>query len=130
MTTKYTVRKEDSMNTNRFISNAETFDSSPLKDIKFGGAIITGCRPESVGGISTKAILDTYPYSVDDWESSTYVDVYVSTCDRRSDNTRVRMHLGDIPKFIGLLQKTYDDFSALNSEVVEALKLTKDKSAD
>lgn len=118
------------MNMNRFISNAETFDNSPLHDIKFGGAIITGYKPESVGGIATKAVLDTYPYSVDEWKSSTYIDVYVSTCDRRSDNVRVRIHLGDIPNFIGLLQKTYDDFSTLNSEVVEALKLTKDKSDD
>ena len=113
------------MNTNRFISSGDTFNNKPLQDIKFGGAIITGCKPESVGGIATKAILDTFPYSVNDWESSTYVDVYVSTCDRRSDNTRVRIHLGDIPNFIGLLQKTYDDFSTLNSEVVEALTLTK-----
>ena len=118
------------MNTNRFISSGDTFNNKPLQDIKFGGAIITGYKPESVGGIATKAILDTYPYSVDDWKGATYVDVYVSTCDRRSDNTRVRIHLGDIPNFIGLLQKTYDDFNALNTEVVEALTLTKDKSND
>ena len=116
------------MNTNRFISSGDTFNNKPLQDIKFGGAIITGYEPERVGGIATKAIMDTFPYSVTDWESSTYVDVYVSTCDRRSDNTRVRIHLGDIPNFIGLLQKTYDDFNALNTEVVEALKLTKDNN--
>lgn len=113
------------MNTNRFISSGDTFNNKPLQDIKFGGAIITGYKPESVGGIATKAILDPYPYSVDDWKGATYVDVYVSTCDRRSDNTRVRIHLGDIPNFIGLLQKTYDDFSALDEEVQAALKITK-----
>ena len=116
------------MNTNRFISNADTFDHHALNDIKFGGAIITGYSPESVGGISTKVDMDRCPVSVEDWEADTYVNVYVSTRDRFGDCGRVRLHLQDIPNIIGLLQKTYDDFNALNTEVVEALTLTKDNN--
>lgn len=118
------------MKTNRFISNADTFDGRLLNDIKFGGAIITGYSPESVGGISTKADMDRCPISVEDWEADTYVNMFVSTRDRFSESGRIRMHLQDIPNIIGLLQKTYDDFNALNTEVVEALKLTNNKSND
>ena len=117
------------MKTNRFISNADTFDGRLLNDIKFGGAIITGYNPESVGGISTKAIMDRCPVSVEDWEADTYVEMYISTRERFfNEGSRLRMHLQDIPNVIGLLQKTYDDFNALNTEVIEALKLTKDNN--
>ena len=118
------------MNTNRFISNKNTFDGKPLQDIKFGGAIITGHSPETVGGIAVKAAIDQHPLDVKDWERGTYIYMYVSTRDRYSDGSNLRMHLNDIPNIIGLLQKTYDDFSALSNEVVEALTLTSDKSDD
>lgn len=116
------------MNTNRFISSGDTFNNKPLQDIKFGGAVIVGYNPESVGGISTKADMDRCPVNVADWEDDTYVNMYVSTRDRYGDNGRVRLHLNDIPNVIGLLQKTYDDFNALSTEVVEALKLTESNS--
>ena len=118
------------MNTNRFISSKDTFDNKPLQDVKFGGAIITGYDPENVGGIATKADIDRHPYGVKDWEMGTYVHIFTSSRSRFNEGNNLRLHLNDIPNFIGLLQKTYDDFSTLNSEVVEALKLTKDKSAD
>ena len=130
MMTNTKARKEDSMNTNRFISNKETFDNKPLQDVKFGGAIITGYDPENVGGISTKAEMDRCPYNVEDWERDTYVSVFTSSRNRFNEGNNLRLHLNDIPNLIGLLQKTYDDFSALNNEVVEALKITCDKSDD
>ena len=116
------------MKTNRFISNADTFDGRLLNDIKFGGAIITGYDPENVGGIATKAEINRCPYDVKDWEMSTHVYIFTSSRNRLNDCNNLRLHLNDIPKLIGLLQKTYDDFNALNTEVVEALKLTKDNN--
>ena len=118
------------MNTNRFISSKNTFDNKPLQDIEFGGAVLTGYNPENVGGVAVKASMDRRPYDVRDWESDTYIDVYTSNRDRYNDNTRLRLHLNDIPNVIGLLQKTYDDFSALSNEVVEALKITSDEDDD
>lgn len=109
------------MKTNRFISNADTFDKRLLNDIKFGGAIITGYNPESVGGISTKAIMDRCPVSVEDCEADTYVDMFVATRDRFGEGTRLHLHLQNIPNVIGLLQKTYDDFNTINTKVVKAL---------
>lgn len=116
------------MNTNRFISNKDTFDNKPLQDVAFGGAIITGYDPENVGGIATKADIDRCPYDVKDWERSTYVHIFTSSRSRFNEGNNLRLHLNDIPNFIGLLQKTYDDFNALNTEVIEALKLTKDNN--
>ena len=116
------------MNTNRFISNKDTFNNKPLQDVAFGGAIITGYDPENVGGIATKAEIDRRPYDVKDWERSTYVHIFTSARSRFNEGNNLRLHLNDIPNFIGLLQKTYDDFNALNTEVVEALTLTKDNN--
>ena len=116
------------MNTNRFISNKDTFNNKPLQDVAFGGAIITGYDPENVGGIATKAEIDRCPYDVKDWERSTYVHIFTSSRSRFNEGNNLRLHLNDIPNFIGLLQKTYDDFNALNTEVVEALTLTKDNN--
>ena len=118
------------MNTNRFISSKDAFDSKPLQDAKFGGAIITGYDAENVGGIATKADMDRCHDDVKDWERDTYVHIFTSSRNRFNEGNNMRLHLNDIPNFIGLLQKTYDDFSALNNEVVEALKLTSDKSDD
>ena len=116
------------MNTNRFISSKDTFDNKPLQDVKFGGAIITGYDPENVGGIATKAEIDRCPYDVKDWEKSTHVHIFTSSRNRFTEGNHLRLHLNDIPNLIGLLQKTYDDFNALNTEVVEALTLTKDNN--
>lgn len=116
------------MNTNRFISSKDTFDNKPLQDVRFGGAIITGYDPENVGGISTKAFMDRCPYDVKDWERNTYVHIFTSSRNRFDEGNKMRLHLNDIPNFIGLLQKTYDDFNALNTEVIEALTLTKDNN--
>ena len=118
------------MNTNRFISSKDTFDNKPLQDVKFGGAIITGYDAENVGGVATKAEIYRCPYDVKDWERSTYVHIFTSSRNRFNEGNNLRLHLNDIPNLIGLLQKTYDDFNALNTEVVEALTLTKDKSND
>lgn len=118
------------MNKNRFITSNDTFDYKPLRDAKFGGAILTGHGPEDVGGIATKAEMDRCPYNVKDWERDTYVYVFTSSRNRFNEGNNLRLHLNDIPNLIGLLQKTYDDFSALNNEVVEALKITCDKSDD
>ena len=116
------------MNTNRFISSKDTFDSKPLQDVAFGGAIITGYDPENVGGIAAKAEIDRCPYDVKDWERSTHVYIFTSSRNRFTEGNHLRLHLNDIPNLIGLLQKTYDDFNALNTEVIEALKLTKDNN--
>ena len=116
------------MNTNRFISNKDTFDNKPLQDVRFGGAIITGYAPENVGGIAAKAMMDRCPYSVEDWECNTYIHIFTSSRDRFDASNTLRLHLNDIPNLIGLLQKTYDDFNALNTEVIEALTLTKDNN--
>ena len=118
------------MNTNRFVSSNDTFDNKPLQDAKFGGAIITGYDPEDVGGIATKAEMDRNPYDVEDWVRDTYVHIFTSSRNRFNEGNNLRLHLNDIPNLIGLLQKTYDDFSALSNKVIEALKLTSGKSDD
>ena len=116
------------MNTNRFISSKDTFDNKPLQDVAFGGAIITGYDPENVGGIATKAVMDRCPFDVKDWERDTYVHIFTSSRSRFNEGNNLCLHLNDIPNLIDLLQKTYDDFNALNTEVVEALTLTKDNN--
>lgn len=112
------------MEANRFITTENKFNNRPLKDAKFGGAILLGNTASEVGALSVESSIDRCPYSLEDWTEDTRVKVFVSGGDRFTGQAQFRLHLHDIPKVIELLQKTYDDFSALDEEVQAALKIT------
>ena len=114
------------MEANRFITTENKFNNRPLRDAKFGGAILLGNTAKEVGACSVESSLDRCPYSLEDWTEDTRVNVFVSGSDRFNGLTQIRLHLNDIPNVIELLQKTYDDFRALDEEVQAALKIIQD----
>lgn len=111
------------MEANRFITTENKFNNRPLKDAKFGGAILLGNTASEVGALSVESAIDRCPYSLEDWTEATRVKVFVSG-DRFTGKIQMHLHLNDIPNVIELLQKTYDDFRTLDEEVQAALKIT------